>query len=104
MVENDIENNLNARSMQGFHHFPELVQMFQAGRFDRVTTSRGEKADIAVPPVIRQFLAGLEAAPAEIGLSEFLNGQQLYCVDAQALQVGYLFNQAAIRTGISGPG
>src|ERR1700738_91505 len=57
MVENDIENDLNASFMQRLHHIPELCNMRSRFGMDAVSTLRSHKTDRIVPPIVRQRFA-----------------------------------------------
>ena len=58
VVIDDVENDLDARRVQGLHHRLELVHLARRGRPPPSSRVRGEEADRVVAPVVRQPLVG----------------------------------------------
>ena len=82
VVVDDIEDHLDSRSVQRLHHSLELPHLLAAGAGRGVERVRGEVADRAVAPVVR------EPALDQVALvGDVVDRQQLDGGDAELAQV-----------------
>ena len=82
VVVDDVEDHLDARAVQRLDHPLELAHLLAARAAGRVQRVRGEVADRAVAPVVRQPALVQEALVGDV-----VDRQQLDRGDAQALEV-----------------
>ena len=94
VVEDHIQDDLDAVAMQLLHQRLELVHLHAelAGR--RVTGLGRKEADRAVAPVVEKLLAGVGVDLAVFPLVELVDRHQLEAVDAQLLQIADLLPDA----------
>jgi len=100
VIEDDVQDHLETRAVQRAHHLPEFVDVLAIDGAARIAARGSEKADIAVAPVVLQFVARRNAAPAQPGLAEFLNRQQFDRGHAQIEQVRNHFDETRVRAGM----
>ena len=98
VVEDDVEDDLDAGLVEGLDHVPELADVGALVGRDAVALVRVEEADRAVAPVVDEPLPGQRVRPADLGLVELEDRQQLDRRDAQLLEVGDLVDDARGRS------
>ena len=103
VVEHHIQDDLDARPVQGFHHITEIREMAACARRLAITAVRREEADGAVAPEIAQSLAVRSGAHRKIGI-ELECRQKFHCSDAERLQVRDLLDDAGEGARTAYPG
>ncbi len=100
VVEDDVEDDLDARLVQGLHHLLELAHDLAAGPGTRVRGLGGEEGHRLVAPEVAQRLAGEQVAARVVALLELRDRHQLDGGDAQLLEVRDLLDDAAEGAGV----
>ena len=94
VVEDDVEDDLDAGRVEGPDHLAELVDLAVLGAGGGVGGLGGGEGDAVVAPEIAQPLAGVGIDERAIALVELVDRQQFDGRDAQRLQIGNLLDQA----------
>ena len=89
VVVDDVEDDLDARLVQGPDHRLELLHLLAALARRGVRVVRGEEADGVVAPVVRQALVEQRGV-----LHELVDGHEL---DRRDAQVGQVLDHAGVR-------
>ena len=93
MVEDHVEDHLDARPVQGQHHLLELADLAARLAADRIAAVRGKKRQRIVAPVVRPII---RLAEAIVG-GKLEDRHQLDGRHAQRLQIGNLLDQPQVR-------
>ncbi len=92
VIEDYVQDNLDASFMQSFHHISKLLEMHACLRADATGALGREEAQRAVTPEVRQGLAVNH--PQHRCFIKVENRQEFYRCDAQFFEVGDLFDDS----------
>ena len=96
VVENDVEDDLDARAMQRFHHVPKFMDRPSRILARAVSPVGGEERNRRVAPIV------LEPGRSVVRI-ELEHGQQLDRRDAELLKVRNFFDHARDRCRAGSP-
>jgi hypothetical protein len=94
VVQDNVEDHLDARTMKRFDHLAEFGRLLSTGPLAAIRTLRREKADGIVTPIISEGLTVEGIHPKQFVLVEFADGHQLDCGDPEVLKVRDFFGQS----------
>src|SRR5271165_7174076 len=97
MVEDYVENHLDAGRMHALHHLLELVYGTRVADIRGISPIRCEKRDGVISPVVEKPLTRSGVYPWILVFFELVDGHQLDRRHAERLQIGNLLDQACKR-------
>ena len=104
VVEDDIQNHLDAGFVQGFDHLLELPHRIAVAVAAGVGGLGCKETDGVVPPEIEQRGTGIGMEAVAVHLVKFVDRQQFYCRHAQLFQVGNLLDHSPVGAGVGHSG
>ena len=104
VVEDDVEDDLQARLVEGVDHRAELVPRLRRARLHGIGGLRGGEGDRVVSPEVQQAFAGQRVDVVAIVLVEFVDRQQLDRRDPQLAEIVGLLRQPGERPRVSHAG
>ena len=104
VVEDDVEDHLDARLVERLHHRLELAHGVARARLGRVGGLGREERDRLVAPEVPERLPGQQVRARVVALLELGHRHQLDRGHAQLLQVGDLLDQPAEGAGVRDAG
>ena len=100
MVEDGVDDDGDARAVQGLDHVAELADVASFFGRDAVAGLRREETDRAVAPVVHKRAAAVGIHPQHFLVVVFHHRQQFDGVDAQVLEVRNLLDDGRERAGM----
>ena len=104
VVEDDVEDDLDAGGVKGPDHVAELVDLAVLAAAGGVGRLGRREGDAVVAPEVPQPLAGLRVGEGTIVLVELVDRQQFDGGDAQLFQIGDLLDQPGKVPGLRDAG
>ena len=100
VVEDGVDDDGDARPVQGLDHVAELADVRPLLGRDAVAGLRGEETDRAVAPIVGQRAAAVGLHPQHFLAVVFHHRQQFHGVDSQLLEIRNLFDDRRERAGM----
>ena len=101
VVEDDVENDLDPRRVEGVDHLAEFLPGGRPLRVAGVRRLGRAEGDRVVAPEVPQLFAGQRIDERAVVLVELVDRQKLDGRDAQLLEVADLLDQAGVGAGMT---